>query len=224
MKFPMLHSAAELEALVDETGFLPFFKNEVPGFSVQELTPPDYWFVKDRDGPWEWKGMVAAGRRTAYAKLFNKRAGYVSQAWYPDLANYRRDGYDFDSRCDEGIAPLREREMMAALSRGSLLSWELAAACGYGKDGSGGFEPVIVRLQMQTYVTIQGFEYKQDRRGRPLGWGSARYVVTEDWLGAEAAAGAYDREPGESRARILEHLARLLPEATEKQLNRLIRL
>lgn len=218
----LVRSAAELEALVEEAGFLPFFRNDIEGFSVEEHTPADYWFAEDVDGPWEWKGVIASGRRTAYGKLFAGRAGYVSRDWYPDLANYRRDGYDFDARCDEGLAPRREREMMEVLSRGSLLSLELRAACGY--ESVKGFEPVVARLQMQTYVTIQGFEYRQDKAGRPVGWGLARYAVTEDWLGAEAARSAYGRAPEDSAERMRTHLGALLPGASAKQIQRLIRL
>ncbi len=29
---------------------------------------------------------------------------YVSAKWFPDFANYRRDGYDFDARFEDGLA------------------------------------------------------------------------------------------------------------------------
>ncbi len=50
-----LHSADDLIATVEQYGFLPFFRNEIPGFSVEELCPPELWFADDADGPWEWK-------------------------------------------------------------------------------------------------------------------------------------------------------------------------
>lgn len=34
----------------------------------------------------------------AYGKLFSIKVELVDQEWYPNLANYRRNGYDFDSR------------------------------------------------------------------------------------------------------------------------------
>ncbi len=50
----------EMEQAVVESGFLPFFKNDIPGFSVEERTPPELWFSDDegKEGPWEWKGLV----------------------------------------------------------------------------------------------------------------------------------------------------------------------
>ena len=36
-----LHSADDLIAAVEQYGFLPFFRNEIHGFSIEELCPPD---------------------------------------------------------------------------------------------------------------------------------------------------------------------------------------
>ena len=54
-----LHSADDLIAAVEQYGFLPFFRNEIHGFSIEELCPPELWFADDVDGPWEWKGPAA---------------------------------------------------------------------------------------------------------------------------------------------------------------------
>ena len=47
-----LHSADDLIAAVEQYGFLPFFRNEIHGFSIEELCPPELWFADDVDGPW----------------------------------------------------------------------------------------------------------------------------------------------------------------------------
>ena len=93
-----LHSADGLIAAVEQYGFLPFFRNEIHGFSIEELCPPELWFADDVDGPWEWKGPAARSGKCLYGKLFNKKAGFVSREWIPDFANFRRDGYDFIRR------------------------------------------------------------------------------------------------------------------------------
>ena len=41
-----LHSADDLIAAVEQYGFLPFFRNEIHGFSVEELCPPELWSVR----------------------------------------------------------------------------------------------------------------------------------------------------------------------------------
>ena len=38
--------------------------------------------------------------------------------------------------------------------------------CNYRKGGNKGFETVITRLQMQTYITVADFEYRKDKNGR----------------------------------------------------------
>ena len=98
MSNPMIHNADELEALAQRMGLLPFFACGIPGFSIEDFTPSQFWFEEGVDGPWEWRMDVARRSIVAYGKLFNKKAGLVSREWYPDLANYRRDGYDFDAR------------------------------------------------------------------------------------------------------------------------------
>lgn len=221
-----IHSAEELEALVLEYGFLPFFRNDIPGFSVEEHTPPELWFSADADGPWEWKGPVAAAKNCVYGKLFQKKAGFVSLEWFPDLANFRRDGYDFDARFDDGLASYKDKEIYDTIEQnGSLLTGQLKKLAGYvGKDGKKGFETVITRLQMQTYICVADFDYMTDKYGRPYGWGVARYIAPEAHVGADIVTAAYSRDPAESHRRMLAHLQKLLPQANEKQLLKLLAL
>ena len=160
----------------------------------------------------------------AYGKLFNKKAGLVSREWYPDLANYRRDGYDFDARYEDGLASYKEKCIMDVLLRdGPTLSKDLKKAAGFGGDGMKGFDTAITRLQMQTYVTVHSFEYSKDKHGRPYGWGVARFAVPEDVLGEKITRGAYSRSPEDSKSRLMSHLRALCPQGPEDELEKLIR-
>lgn len=224
MPQPRIHNAMELEALVQQTGFLPFFSCTIPNFSIEEFTPSRYWFVEGVEGPWEWRMELARRGVVAYGKLFAKKAGLVSREWYPDLANYRRGGYDFDARYEDGLASHREKRVMDVLLReGPTLSKDLKRLAGFGSGGLKGFDTVMANLQMQTYVTVHSFEYAHDKYGRPYGWGVARYAVTEDVLGSDVTQGAYNRDPEESKARIIQHLGILCPEAFDDDLEKLIR-
>ena len=221
--FP-IDSAAALEAAVLELGFLPFFKTSVPGFSIAERTPPELWFAGDRDGPWEWKGPVLRGGKCAYGKFFRGKAVFVALDWLPDLVNYRRDGYDFDARCDEGMASWHEKRLYETLSAaGSMRSRDLKEACGYGSDGMRGFDQVAARLQMLTYLCIQDFEYELDRHGQPYGWGLARFTTPEALYGRRLVRSAYRRAPEESLRRITAHLSQALS-TEEKAVLRLVKL
>ena len=224
MSNPRIHNAMELEALVQQMGFLPFFVCSVPNFSIEEFTPSRYWFVEGVNGPWEWRMEVARRGMVAYGKLFSKKAGLVSREWYPDLASYRRNGYDFDSRYEEGLASYREKYVMDVLLReGPTLSKDLKRMAGFGGDGLRGFDTVMTNLPMQTYVTVHSFEYARDKYGKPYGWGIARYAVAEDVLGVEVTQGAYNRSPEESKARIIQHLGMLCPDTFDDDLEKLIR-
>lgn len=106
-------------------------------------------------------GLVRRGV-VAYGKLFTKKAGLVSWEWYPDLANYRRNGYDFDAHYEDGLASHREKRVK-----------DLKRLAGFGGDGLKGFDTVMTNLQMQTYVTVHSFESAYDKYGQPYGWGVA---------------------------------------------------
>lgn len=224
MTKPRITNAMELETLVQQMGFLPFFACSVPQFSIEEFTPSRYWFTEGTDGPWKWRMETARRGVVAYGKLFSKKAGLVSREWYPDLANYRRNGYDFDARYEEGLASYREKRVMdVLLQEGPTLSKDLKRLAGFGGDGLKGFDTVMTSLQMRTYVTVHSFEYARDKYGKPYGWGIARYAVTEDVLGADVTQGAYSRTPDESKARIVHHLGQLCPNAFADDLEKLIR-
>ena len=217
--FHQVKSANELESLVAQVGFLPFFKNEISGFSIEECTPRELWFAKGVDGPWEWKGPVLRGKRCVYGKLFRGKTGYVSLDWLPDFANWRRQGYDFDARYNDGLVSWKDKRVFDKLdAHDSLLSTDLKLLCGDLK----GFDTSLTRLQMQTYITTTDFEYCLDRHGNTYGWGIARYATVDRHLGYDVVASAYSNALEVSQKKILSHLEKLLPNASPDQLLRLV--
>ena len=68
-----LHSADDLIAAVEEYGFLPFFQNETPGFSVEELCSPELWFADDVDGPWSGKVRLHGAANVSTANFSTRR-------------------------------------------------------------------------------------------------------------------------------------------------------
>lgn len=224
MQFPKIHNPDDLISLVEQFGFLPFFKHSIEGFSIEECCPPKLWFSPDQDGPWEWKGPVIKSGTCVYGKFFNAKAGFISREWLPDFANYRRDGYDFDARFDDELASYKDKELFDAIAeREIILSTDLKKALNYRKGGNKGFDTIITRLQMQTYVCVADFIYRQDKSGKQYGWGVAQYTTPEVLFGDEFVTSAYRDEPSASKRRIVDHLKRVLPEATEQEILRLIK-
>ncbi len=218
MKEFWLQSAEDLARLVEEWGFVPFFKNAVEGFSVEEHTPPHLWFGQEA-GPWEWKGPVIRLSHCAYGKFYKGKAMYISRALFPDFANYRRDGYDYDSRMDEGIARRRDNAIMEELLRvPSFISKELKSLVCFSPERRKEFDGSITYLQMQCYVNIADFEYARDRQGREYGWGLARYTTPEAFFGVDFRERVYQNSPEESYELLRRHLEKLLPNASERQI------
>ena len=216
----VLRSRQDLIDAVAWFGFLPFFANEIPGFSVEEMTESGLWFT-DTPGPWEWKGPVISEGNCVYGKFFDRKAGFVSNRWFPDFANVRRDGYDFDARFEDGLATQKEQYLYNLISsRHSILSKDAKLIGGYvkpkeqGRDSwkpRTGFDTTITRLQMECYVITSNFEYETGKNGQPYGWGIARYAIPETYLGKSFVKSVYARTPEESRRRIIRHLNKVLP-------------
>lgn len=237
----------ELEKLAAKMGFLPFFKNEIPEFSVEEFTPSSLWFSDENEGPWEWKGPVLRNGNCAYGKLFRKKAGFVSMEWFPELVNYRRSLYQYKLKED----PSQNMDRLVyntVVKHESLLSKEIKALCGYQKKPvrksanpfdsceppivkslktgdkakKEGFDTVITRLQMGTWLVVADFEYLYNKQGEPYGWGIARYVTPEALFGKDMLLATNKRSPEESKQRLTEYLIQLLPQATNTQILNMI--
>lgn len=220
----MIHSAADMEQLIHSYGFLPFFANAVPGWSIEDHTPPELWFAKDVDGPWEWKGPVTADATIAYGKFFHNKAGFIAKEWIPDFVNYRRDGYDYDSRVDEGFADTQENILIHTLEKtNAIRSKELRALTGLNsKQGGARFDKHITKLQMLAYVTTAGFTYETTKAGVPYGWGIALYALMEQVFPRSFVRSAYKRKPKKSEERIMEYLMQKLGPQYEKDIRTLI--
>ena len=221
----------DMERCALETGFLPFFTCGISGFSIEEMTPRELWFSDEVDGPWEWKGPVIREGHCAYGKIFNRKAGYVSLDWLPDLANYRRS---IPLARDEDVAALDEVVLQAIDAEGSATVKDLRRLLGFAKgrcrrkpydlpeavsmDVKIPLDPILVRLMMQLRIVISDFEYNVDRHGRQYGWGVARYAVPETLYGSLRV----ERTPEESHERIHRHFKMLFPDVPDKSLLRLI--
>ncbi len=218
-----LHSPEDLLELVREIGFLPLFSNEIPGFSVEEHTPAADWWTDDpATDPWAWRQVLASNEFIAYGKFFDRKAGFVSRDWFPDFANYRRDGYDYEGLYEDGKMKHRNRQIMDALEpdgqiRGlELLSCDLKKKAAVEK----GFEGALTELQMQTFLIMSDFRQRQNKYGIGYGWYVAALTTPETKWGYDLVNGC-GRKPEESWNRIAEQLKRYYPDAPEKDLRKI---
>ena len=209
-------SEADLERAVQKLGILPLFRNSIPGFSVEDHATADAWF-SGGEGVWEWKGPVIRGTGCAYGKFLGNKAVFISREWFPDFANWRRDGYDFDARFDDELASYKDKALYDLLDENApILSGELKKKGNYRKDGNKGFDAIIGRLQAQCYVIISDFVYLKDKHGNEYGWGVAEYSTPERLMGDAFTSEVYKRTPEESYQRIFDHVQSLVPECDAK--------
>lgn len=222
-----IHSAEELEALVEQIGFLPLFAGEVPGFSAEERTAPESWWTGDpKTDPWAWREVLAGRGKVAYGKFFGGRAGFLSREWLPVFANYRRDGYDFDARWDDELATWRQKKIMDLFleenADAELFSFEVREKAGFGRDGEKNFEGTLTSLEMETYLACAGFRQRKNRRGAPYGWNIAVLAAPEHLFGRELVTSCYGEDPKDSLQRIVDRVRAYAPGAEEQSILRLV--
>ena len=222
-----IKSVEKLMQYIDETGFLPLFRNEIPGFSVEEHTAADSWWTGDPESdPWEWRKIIAGSTTIAYGKFFDNKAGFISRDWFPFFANYRRDGYDFDARWDDELAGIRSKKIMDLFegehSDRELYSSEIKKKAGFGTGGEKNFEGEITRLQMQTYLCIRDFRRRKNKAGEEYGWGIAVYCLPEHLWGYDHVTSQYCREPKDSVMEIIGRVKELYSDVSERSLAKVL--
>lgn len=218
----LIHNCDELIEYVNRVGFLPLFSNDIEGFSAEEHADARYWWTgnTERD-PWEWREQAAQSGKVAYGKFFRGRAGFISLEWLPVFANFRRDGYDFDSLYEEGLAKGRAKAIMELFDRQErLYSYEIKSLAGFGKGGLKNFSGMITDLQMQLYLVITDFRRRRNKRGEEYGMPVAGLQTPESVWGYELLSSNYGEEPERSAERIVSRMRELYPGADDKTVRR----
>lgn len=220
-----IRSWRELIDWINEVGFLPLFRNELPGFSAEEHVSNLFWWTGDPEqDPWAWREIIARTGEVAYGKFFGGKAGFVSREWFPRLANYRRDGYDFDTRWEEGIANFRCKKIMDCFEAlPELSAVALKNTAGFGKGGEKNFSGIVTELQMQTYLVVSDFRRKVSKAGLEYGMPVSIYTTPEQLWDYDTVSSAYSEDPELSRQKIWQQIQSHFPWATEDQLRRVMK-
>ena len=88
--FTNVYSPESMINAIKEIGIIPFSKNTVPGWSIQEITDPDFWFTtSDQLGPWDWK-VEAVREGIVYGKFISRKSAFATVEFYRHLMNWRR--------------------------------------------------------------------------------------------------------------------------------------
>ena len=218
------------EAMVDairKLGIVPFFENPIRGYSIEELTPPAYWFDGEEDtlGPWDWKIEAVRSGDIAYGKyLWGGKAAFATVEWYRELLNWRRSlpRYRPDEKGEMILQYLSEY--------GSIGIKEVRGLFGIKKSAA---DNLIRKLQLSTHV-VTG-DILRVYRGPDLhynGWQTASFCTPEDLFETEGESfGPFktegfslrlDRSPAESLARLISHIKEIAPSASDEAILKML--
>lgn len=216
-----IHSCAELMAYIQKIGFLPLLDSGILGYSAEAIVDDDCRYVVLPDGGWDWplwkwKGPIVQEGDCVYGKFFAGKAGFISREWWPDFCNYRRSKHPAPA---EGS--IEDTILLTLAEHGSLITRELRAACGFtGPKMRSRFDGYITRLQMACRIITEDFVYPLDKHNNEYGWGWSLLTIPEQLLGRDMCQSPYS--PDESYQRLLTHFQNILPNASAKQIERLI--
>jgi len=215
-------SCSELIDCIQQIGFLPLLESGIYGFSAEAMVEDDCRYVVFPDGGWDWplwkwKGQVVAEGNTVYGKFFASKAGFVSREWWPDLCNYRRA---VNPTPEEGT--IEDAILETLREHGSMITRELRAACGFtGPKMRSRFDSYVTRLQMACRIVTEDFVYPVDRHNREYGWGWALLTTPEQLYGRDFCQ--CERSPEDSFERMVGHMRKMLPDADERQLKKMLK-
>jgi len=217
-------TADDVVERIHEVGFLPLFATAIPGFSVEEHTVAwDWWSDDPKSDPWAWRMTIAERNDIAYGKFFDRKAGFISLAWFPLFANYRRDGYDYEGLYEDGKMNNRARRILDTLEVDEnavgleMMSGELRKKAAVEK----GFDNVLIDLQMQTFLLISGFQQKRNKRGAAYGWHLPSFMTPETKWGYDAV-NSISEKPEKSWEWIADQIRQFYPKVGEGEIRKVL--
>ena len=200
-------------------GLIDFdWRDEPPGSPIR-------WHTGDPDtDPWVWRIRLLAERDdVAYAKVFFRKGGFITRAWYPYFLAARRGSDSFDDAYEDWHISHYAKRVYDTLSlSGALPTHEIKVHGGFGRDEQPRFEKALFDLQMGLYITICGEAQKRNKYGEAYGWSSAVYCLTEQFWPTDVFDEAAKISANEAEAAITGQVFRLNPNANPKKLRKFI--
>ena len=223
-------NAEAMLRVIKDLGIVPFFENPIKGYSIEELTPREFWFDGDSDtlGPWDWKVYCVQSGEIAYGKfLWGGKAAFATPQWYRELMNWRRSLPKYQP------GPEDQTVLDYLHANGTVASKDIRRLLGLKKSGA---DAVATRIQMQCRLVIG--DIARVYSGPDLhysGWQRASFCAPEALFGWDDSAPAapktrgpggfpfVDDEPAlpqhtpqESLDLLVSHIRAIVPSATDR--------
>lgn len=143
-----------------DEGIFSLLKQDAAG---QRLGDQIQWFTGDADtDPWLWRVRVLEERDDiAYGKVFCRKGGYITKAWYPRFLAVRRNGRSFDAFYNDGLISRPAKQIYELLRGGEgIAAHELKQRGEFCKENKNQFERALVQLQTGLFITACGRQQK----------------------------------------------------------------
>ena len=219
----ILETYEDFIMLVEQIGFLPLSENAISFPSLSGLTHKYAWHTDLDTDPWNWKVNYADVQRGAYAKLFNKKPGFIANEWYPHFISVRRQGHSFDSMYECGMLSHYAKQIYDLFSSNQrLATHEIKRLAGFNKASNSKYESAMLELQMNMFITVSGMSEVRGSSGMPHGWPATTYMTVEQWYGADKVEESLDIPYEQAMERIMERIIEYVPDADIRKMNRFI--
>ena len=196
MDIEQAQNSAQLTELVRELGFLPLLDSGISDFSAEDLVDEDCRYVLLPDGGWDWPLWKWKGEMITEGHLVYGKffAGKAGFISPEWWPDFCNYRRSIHTMPAEGS--IEEAILLTLAESGSLITRELRAACGFnGPKMRSRFDGYVTRLQMATRIVTEDFVYPVDKH----------------------------RTPEESFNRIFSQIKHICPQASDKQILKMIR-
>lgn len=245
----VINSPVTMINAIRECGFIPFFRCGIEGWSIEEMTDPEYWFTSsDQLGPWDWKIDAVREGDIAYGKFLGGAAGFATTDFYGHLMNYRRSLAQYRIVLGEDFRATKQNEvLMKALApaafrlikeRGAVESREIRESLSsavtpellesvtpscranlFPAVKKSISDTVITFLEMGTWTVVADFIRLYRGRNQEYNGWQRSIIATPDELFEQAVT--VDCSPEESRQFLINHLLKSFPQES-KRIERII--
>lgn len=239
-----INSPTSMINAIRECGFIPFFKCGIEGWSIAEMTDPEYWFTSsDQLGPWDWKIDAVREGDIAYGKFLGGAAGFATTEFYRHFMNYRRSLPQYRIVLGEDFQAAKQNEILmkvfapAAFSlikeRGAVESREIREALSSAvtpqllesvtESCRANISPVVKKsvsdtvisfLEMGTWTVVADFIRLYRGKNQEYNGWQRSIITMPDELFEQAAI--VECSPEESRHFLINHLLKCFPDQEKR--------
>lgn len=213
----------EFTSIVEDLGFMTLSNNCINFVNLSALTMQEQWHTGMPTDPWQWRVNIEKDHKAAYAKVFDKKPGFISLEWYPIFLAARRKGRSFSEIYSEGLISNFSKQIYDLFKHHETLAvHEIKSLSGVTKDLSSKYESAMCELQMWMFITVSGTKQKISVKGEPYGWPSTAYSTVETWAGDQLIEEAYSINPENAMDEIMMRVKDIIPHAEMKKIRRFI--